>query len=206
MNRKNVITMAGLFVLGLVGGAGLMLNNTAYNAVKQAVGGESTVNAVGNIQGAAGTVNINVQSMDLETAMMAVQSNRANLLEEQLKTQIEEVQKKNKQIASLNDLLAALKSIRPANANDAVALSADITSKFAAAGVTAPTAAKLKQGEIDKQMDTIRGQIDSMSNSQQMDMLRLQSLSNKRNEAFDLMTNFIKKMADSRSSVIGNMR
>ncbi|WJH32173.1 hypothetical protein N6H13_15585 [Paenibacillus sp. CC-CFT742] len=40
----------------------------------------------------------------------------------------------------------------------------------------------------------------------QMEMLRLQSLSNKRNEAFDVMTNFIKKMQDSRSSIIGNMR
>ena len=35
---------------------------------------------------------------------------------------------------------------------------------------------------------------------------RLQSLSNKRNEAFETMTNFIKKMQDSRSSIIGNMR
>ncbi|WP_255176199.1 hypothetical protein [Bordetella genomosp. 5] len=48
--------------------------------------------------------------------------------------------------------------------------------------------------------------IDSLSNSQQMDMLRLQSLSNKRNEAFDVMTNFIKKMQDNRSSIVGNMR
>ena len=49
-------------------------------------------------------------------------------------------------------------------------------------------------------------QIDSLGNSQQMDMLRLQSLSNKRNEAFDVMTNFIKKMQDNRSSIVGNMR
>ena len=52
----------------------------------------------------------------------------------------------------------------------------------------------------------LNDQTDSMSNSQQMDMLRLQSLSNKRNEAFDVMTNFVKKMQDSRSSIIGNMR
>ena len=39
-----------------------------------------------------------------------------------------------------------------------------------------------------------------------MDMLRLQSLSNKRNEAFDLMTNFMKKFADKRDAIIGNMR
>jgi len=53
---------------------------------------------------------------------------------------------------------------------------------------------------------TLKNQIDALSSSQQMDMLRLQSLSNKRNEAFDVMTNFIKKMQDSRSSIIGNMR
>ncbi|KQY86591.1 hypothetical protein ASD24_27430 [Paenibacillus sp. Root52] len=52
----------------------------------------------------------------------------------------------------------------------------------------------------------LKNQIDAISNTQQMDMLRLQSLSNKRNEAFDLMTNFVKKMQDSRSSIIGNMR
>ncbi|WZB66630.1 hypothetical protein WJ971_00595 [Achromobacter xylosoxidans] len=48
--------------------------------------------------------------------------------------------------------------------------------------------------------------IDSAGNSQQMDMLRLQSMTNKRNEAFDVMTNFVKKMQESRSSIIGNMR
>jgi hypothetical protein len=61
-----------------------------------------------------------------------------------------------------------------------------------------------------EEMTTLTAQlkqlIDSLTNSQQMDMLRMQSLTNKRNEAFDVMTNFIKKMQDSRSSIIGNMR
>lgn len=52
----------------------------------------------------------------------------------------------------------------------------------------------------------MRGQIDSQTNSKQMDMLRLQSLSNKRNEAFDVMSNFTKKVQESRSSIIDNMR
>ena len=37
-------------------------------------------------------------------------------------------------------------------------------------------------------------------------MIRLQSLSNKRNEAFEQLTNFIQKIAKSKESVIGNMR
>ncbi|MCH2000163.1 hypothetical protein L7Q78_45950, partial [Achromobacter xylosoxidans] len=51
-----------------------------------------------------------------------------------------------------------------------------------------------------------KNQVDSLGNTQQMEMLRLQGMTNKRNEAFDVMTNFLKKMQDSRSSIIGNMR
>lgn len=60
--------------------------------------------------------------------------------------------------------------------------------------------------DLEVKINNLKGQIDSFTNTQQMDMLRLQSLSNKRNEAFDLMTDFVKKMQDNRSSIIGNMR
>lgn len=98
---------------------------------------------------------IDIQGMDLESALQAVQSQRAQLLENQLKDQLEDVQRRNQQLADLN---------------------------------------------------AQQGQMDALSNSQQMDMLRLQSMNSKRNEAFDVMTNFVKKMQDSRSSIIGNMR
>jgi hypothetical protein len=62
------------------------------------------------------------------------------------------------------------------------------------------------KSQVDAAIAKVKGMIDSAGNSQQMDMLRLQSLTNKRNEAFDVMTNFVKKMQESRSSIIGNMR
>ena len=61
-------------------------------------------------------------------------------------------------------------------------------------------------GQVRTSIQQMRGQIDSQTNSKQMDMLRLQSLSNKRNEAFDVMSNFTKKVQESRSSIIDNMR
>ena len=64
---------------------------------------------------------------------------------------------------------------------------------------------KLKT-DLSTEIDNLKTSIDSEGNSQQMEMLRLQSLSNKRNEAFDMMSNFIKKMQDSRSAIISNMR
>ncbi len=215
---------------------------------------------------------VDIQGMDLETAMMTVQSNRANLLETQLKDQIASVQAKNDQIAKFNQLLGVLNKAAAsfagdAKAGDKVDLSAnqaEITAAAKAAGVTLPaelqgrpgewevqlvdgtkisvdaagkaeaedyksknwafrsgdysgrkgivsiteTKPELKptKGQVDGAIQQLKSQIDSASNSQQMDMLRLQSLSNKRNEAFETMTNFIKKMQDSRNSIIGNMR
>lgn len=115
--------------------------------------------------------SIDLQSMDLETALMMVQTQRAALLEQQLKSQLDAVQQRNQQIAQLNEQLQQ---------------------------------AQLRGDQAAVQ--AIKSQIDALGSSQQMDVLRLQSLSNKRNEAFDVMTNFIKKMQDSRSSIIGNMR
>ena len=157
--------------------------------------------------------NISVQGMDLETAMMAVQSQRANLLETQLKDQIEAVKNRNSDIARLNEVLAAARVLQGKFAGDAkagdgipeggAAEKATLDAACGSAKVTVPYGNK---GELDKTVENLKSMIDSQSNSQQMDMLRLQSLSNKRNEAFDLMTNFVKKMQDSRSSIIGNMR
>ena len=64
----------------------------------------------------------------------------------------------------------------------------------------------LNQSEYDQLIQNITTRVDGLNSTQQLEMLRLQSLTNKRNEAFDIMTNFIKKMQDGRSNIIGNMR
>ncbi|MBB6022524.1 DNA-binding protein H-NS [Paenibacillus sp. JGP012] len=149
-----------------------LLSSTAVAAIA-AVSVVTSASAASSyaIQPISSLSNVDISSMDIETALMMVQQERSKLLESQLQSQIQVVQQRNQQIAELNAQLQAAQQ-----RGDQVAV------------------------------QSLKGQIDALSNSQQMDMLRLQSLSNKRNEAFDLMTNFIKKMQDSRSSIIGNMR
>lgn len=196
-----------------------------------------------SISGIGGVTPMNIQGMDLETAMMTVQSNRANLLETQLKDQIASVQAKNDQIAKLNNALGQLNKVAAqfsggagagdkagdtAFKNNDYQLEKETNSALEAAGVKPFTSngndwsargrkigeavydgglgGNTTKGQIDGAIQQIKSQIDAASNSQQMDMLRLQSLSNKRNEAFETMTNFIKKMQDNRSSIVGNMR
>ncbi len=210
----------------------------------------------------SGISSADIQNMDLETLMMTVQSNRAQLLEAQLKDQISAVQAKNEKIAKLNTALGLMNAIsakfpsdakagdgvgKHINAND-FAAEKELNTALDAAGVHPfpmdgnngkggrtqawntnsnkdSTADSTKngvttkaswypgginggsnKGELDGAIQRVKSEIDNLSNSQQMDMLRLQSLSNKRNEAFEVMTNFIKKMQDNRNSIIGNMR
>lgn len=282
------------------------------------------------VGGAGPLGSVNLSSVDIETALLAVQTQRSQLLQSSLRTQLEGVDAKNKQMAEMNNKITADQSaatslegqnlkLAEQKAADEAALtglestvgakSAELDAKIAgmkelqnrlaaskcpdpegfyglawgqgdngplsyqtleqvkALGLTIPTGAdaprnvdgnhtmdakgkvvqqwineiggKINEAMAEKQqladqvttlktkiettgktidenaakvktlrdgVDAMKRDIDALSNSQQMDMLRLQSMSNKRNEAFDVMTNFIKKMQDSRSSIIGNMR
>jgi hypothetical protein len=185
----------------------------------------------------------NIQGMDLETAMMMVQSQRAELLESNMKDQLTAVSNRNKEIANLNSAMEKLRGLQASvsglkdtdKINDQLKDhdyqierevnqllmdgQAQVTgSKDNMGRKTDPTTGKTTnawpgslngnytKAELTALIESIKGAIDTKNSSQQMDMLRLQSLTNKRNEAFDLMTNFIKKMQDGRSSIIGNMR
>lgn len=170
-----------------------------------------------------------LQNMDLETSMMMVQLDRANNLEASLKDQLKGVANRNTEMSALNKLISDLRSVRPAGANAGPdtfsnlgsdqAAGQEIYARLVAAGVKMPDAASsdavnepgtgiydARQKTIDVWLEDLKGKIDALSNSQQTDMLRLQSLNNKHNESFDILTNFIKKMSDSRASIVGNMR
>src|SRR5690606_9374640 len=60
------------------------------------------------------------------------------------------------------------------------------------------------KGQIDAAITKIKGLIDAESNNQQMDMLRLQSLNNKKNESIEILTNTQKKHTDANSNIIRN--
>lgn len=177
---------------------------------------------------ASGQISLSsIQNMDVETALMAVQSNRTNLLEAQLRDQIAGVQARNNKIAALNQLLGALNKTAAAfpsdaktdalvvNVPNAPALCTEVRNATVAAGMNSLAAAGgdangfgggVSKGTLDGKIAELKSMIDSQSNTQQMDMLRLQSLTNKRNEAYDLMSTFMKKCSDGRASIMSNMR
>ena len=171
---------------------------------------------------AAASVNAlptDIKNMDIETLLMMVQSQRASLLENQLAGQINEIKARNDEISKLNNAVAVLQKVH-GYFNDkgnlkkeyyGSALEKEQVAALDAAGIpggwgNAAGGGPHNKSKLEGFINQLKGKIDSLNNSSQMDMLRLQSMTNKRNEAFDVMSNFIKKMQDSRSSIIGNMR
>jgi len=191
-----------------------------------------------------GAIGADLSGMDLETALMVVQQQRTELLDAELKEQIDAVKQRNELTAKLNDMKAKLNALNKSLEHDAkvddkvkdnaenrqaakeyvqlclslgvstspvdvrnIVENKDGTFSFSlATNKDGDWEARPTKESLERAIGELTSQIDSASNTQQMDMLRLQTMSNKRNEAFDVMTNFVKKMQDSRSAIIGNMR
>jgi hypothetical protein len=88
---------------------------------------------------------------------------------------------------------------------------ATVAQSMRAAGFDDATVVKVGSGsitsaELDAAIGTATSKADSLSSSQQIDMVRMQSLQQRRGEAFDIITNTYKKMGDNRSSIVSNMR
>ena len=209
--KKKIVSVGGVFIVGVLFGSALMYNDSFYHTVNNALGKGATQNSIALSGNQGGVETINVSSVDIETAIIAVQGERAKLMEQQLRDQIKSVQDRNDQLTKLNDAQSKLSEVQAdlqadAQTNQGINDDQKEILKKAMEEVGLNTKLPENKGEIDALRSQLKSQIDAQSNSQQMDMLRLQSLSNKRNEAFDVMTNFVKKMQDSRSSIIGNMR
>ncbi|WP_246246102.1 hypothetical protein [Paenibacillus lemnae] len=195
--------MAGSLLVGVAAGTGIMMNDQAYVSMKQVVSGSGTNNSVGQI----GLNMVDLSSMDIESALMAVQQERSNLLDQQLQNQIEQMQQVNQSLAELNDIIGQFKGLTSGiTEGGSITISADLAARVESNGLGNKDKLDYSFQEANILITEAKSLSDAKSNSQQMDMLRLQSLSNKRNEAFETMSSFIKKMQDSRSSIIGNMR
>jgi len=155
------------------------------------------------------TVNqISLTAFDLEGALLAVQSGRAQLLDQQLSSQLTDVQKRNARVATLNKAISALRAYVAAPTDGSLAVA--VTTAGAAVEshdlLSATSDSPEARTAAASLVASLRIELDSVTNTQQTDMLRLASLSNKRNDAFDMMTDVFQKMLDSRSAIIGSMR
>ena len=166
--------------------------------------------------GVGGVSGMSLSAPDLETAMLALQSQRAQLLEDALRQQMDSVAGRNSQVAGLNDArngkLAENQALSDAN----VRMRQQIDQMAAVPGGGNGVDTQALQAKMDdnsKTIDANRQAIDEMGNelnalaSQLKEQTqRLESMTAKRDAVADMLADFLQKMQESRSKILANMR
>ena len=152
--------------------------------------------------------------MDIESLMFMVQMGRANLMEGQLRAQMVGIQQNTDTSNALRELIDKLKQLQAPDVPgpQGKVITEDVAKLLNQLGIKKPDGSAYKTGDVvdDKEVDnlasTAQSKLDINGSNQQLEMLKMQSLMSKRNEAFDTLSNFIKKVNDIINNVIGNMR
>jgi hypothetical protein len=164
---------------------------------------------VGPVQHAGGDMFIvDGQKMDLATLSMAVNMQRAELLDKQMGDQLNAMKDRNNQIKQMNDLLNKLRQGRPSGDGSSAppALTADEKKLLASLGVNLPTGS-MKAADYDsKILETMKTSIDNLNSQSQMDMLRFQNISDKRDLTYKMISNQIDKFSNTMQSIVQNMK
>jgi DNA repair exonuclease SbcCD ATPase subunit len=128
-----------------------------------------------------------LQSGDIEGSVMLLQTTRAKGLEGQLGSRIAALQSRNAEIKARSDLMAEAQKHQfdKVNGKDP-----DDTEKGRRAG----------------EISTMKNAIDQLNSDSQLDMIGIQGLVNKRNEAFDTLTNLLGKFQKTIDGIVSNMR
>jgi hypothetical protein len=161
--------------------------------------------------------------LDIDSIMMLVQSERARLLDAQIIAKTQQVKDRSNQISQLNQLQAMVRGALatfntdakptdtvsvPSGAKDLIATYKAFNALSGAGGgsITTSVSTTMSKADLEKIQEEIKAAIDSLNSTQQLEMTALQSLTNKRNEAYETITNFISKVQKTKDAVVGNLR
>lgn len=168
------------------------------------------------------TSQMNFEGLDVDSIMMMVQCERARLLDAQIVQRTQKIKDRSTQIQQLNTMQAQVRAMAAtfgtdAKPTDTVAVPGTLKDSVAAynafAGLggsgsklTTSVGTTMAKKDVEALQEEIKAAIDSLNSTQQMEMTDLQSLTNKRNEAYETVTNFISKIQKTKDAVVGNMR
>lgn len=155
--------------------------------------------------------------LNLDSLMLAVMTQRAELLEGTLRSQVTEVRKKNDKLKETNDILASARAAKSNTTGDdkkTWGMPQEVKQFFKDNGISwngkggtvDPTSTyNLTGTQWDLALENIKGFSESLTSTSQLDMTKLQSTSGKFNQTFELMSQFISKYYRSGDNLIKNI-
>jgi len=136
----------------------------------------------------------NLSNIDLETLMVSLHTERAETLQLALENQANSVQQTNQKLKDAQTKLSNLRQLQ----NEV-----QIDLLKAKPGSSEYAQLEAMNTELETEIANLQTEMDSLDITSQLEMMRLQSLMDKQNQSFDMMTNFIKKFGSSKDSIIG---
>lgn len=162
------------------------------------------------------------KNVDFQDLMVAVAENRAVTVEGEITPLSERIRSRNKELEILGDLLAIFTQTQAKYASDA-----EGSATASVSGVTeemiplACEAYKRKGGtpgtelsfwnsswtkaSVEGMLKEFKSMIDARNNEAQLDMTRLESLVDRRDEAYSSASDMMTTISNTRSTLIGNL-
>ena len=151
----------------------------------------------------------------LDALMLAVMSERAEILEETLREQVQEVRQKNNKLKDANKIMAKARAAKKGSSDkNKTGMPQDVKEFFAKNDIPWGSGGKqvnpgqnysLSSTEWDLAIENMKGWTESLTSSSQLDMTKLQSTSGKFNQTFEMMSQFISKYYRSGDNIIKNI-
>jgi hypothetical protein len=149
---------------------------------------------------------------DMESALLAFGIERAQGMEKLVKAKIADMRSRNGEIQELQKAMQELRSVKPEK--DEKALTGTLSASTQATLAKYPELVKFIDGDnklkndkgFEDMMANFQSQIDEMTSNDQLDMIQLQSMVSKQNNAIEMVSNLQNKFAGLKDKIVGNMR
>ena len=149
---------------------------------------------------------------DFQDLMVAISQTRATKVEDEVKPLSTKITNRNKTLEDLGNVLADLTKLQAQFDNDSKGdtrkgslLPGSKTILISVFGTLDFDNLQMTKSEVEEWLQKVKSKIDALNNEAQKDMTRLESLVNRRDEAFSTASDLMSKIGDTRSNAIRNM-
>ena len=156
-----------------------------------------------------------LDNASLDALMLAIMTDRAEMLESTLREQVNEVRTKNAKLKEANSMMAKARAAsKGSSEDDETKMPKEVINFFASnnipwgekGGKIDPNSShELNSSQWELAIENMKGWSESLTSSSQLDMTKLQSTSGKFNQTFEMMSQFISKYFRSGDSLIKNI-
>ena len=159
-----------------------------------------------------GDYKLNGAPVDFQDIMIKISERRATTVEGEVTPLSSKITSRNKVLENLGNVLADLTKLQAQFDSDSKGSdrkgSLQPNSKTILLSVFGSLNwdnLQMTKAEVEEWLQKVKSKIDALNNEAQKDMTRLESLVNRRDEAFSTASDLMSKIGDTRSNAIRNM-